>query len=87
MIYFRFLSGMEDPQKSLEYLKQLERKGGEILRDRQEIVALDIRRNEAREGLRALQKSENDKTFFSLGPMLVKMPKPQAEELLKKGRT
>lgn len=76
---------MENPNKSLKHLQELESLGEEILRDRQEIIALDNKRNQNREGLRALSKINNDKAWITLGPLLVKIPKEKAEELLKKG--
>lgn len=76
---------MEDPNKSLKYLQELESLGEEIITDRQEIIALDNRRNQTREGIRALTKTKEDKTWLAVGPLLVKLPKQKAEELLKKG--
>ena len=76
---------MDDQQKLLKHLEQVEQKAGEILTDRQEIVALDIRRNEDRVGMRALQKQKHDKTWITIGPLLVKMSAKAAEELLVKG--
>jgi len=67
----------------LDYLQKLEEKGVEILTDRQEVVALDKRRNDDRVGMRALQKQNHDKTWITVGPLLLKMPANKAEELLK----
>lgn len=77
---------MENPEKSLQYLQELETIGEEILADRQEIIALDRKRNETREGLRELKKIESEKIWFTLGPLLVKHPTNKVKELLKKGR-
>lgn len=77
---------MENPKKSLKYLKELESLGEEILIDRREIIALDNRRNQTREGLRALKKCKDDKTWFVLGPLLMKVPTKLAEDLLTKGK-
>lgn len=76
---------MENPNKSLQYLQELESLGEEILIDRQEIIALDKRRNHTREGLRELKKLKKDKTWFVLGPLLMKCPTKKVEELMKKG--
>ncbi|KAK6630111.1 hypothetical protein RUM44_005662 [Polyplax serrata] len=75
---------MENPEKSLQYLQELETIGEEILADRQEIIALDRKRNETREGLRELKKIESEKIWFTLGPLLVKHPTNKVKELLKK---
>ncbi|EEB15510.1 p53 and DNA damage-regulated protein, putative [Pediculus humanus corporis] len=75
---------MDNPDKSLQYLKELESLGEEILVDRQEIIALDKRRNETREGLRELKNSKVTKTWFALGPLLLKFPTNKVENLLKK---
>lgn len=77
---------MDINQKELlNHLEQVERKAGEILTDRQDIVALDMRRNDDRVGLRALQKQKHDKTWLTVGPILMKMTSKNAEELLLKG--
>lgn len=76
---------MEDAQKELlKHLEQVESKAGEILTDRHEIVALDMRRNDDRVGMRALQKQKHDKTWLTVGPILMKMSAKDAEELLVK---
>lgn len=71
-----------DQQRSLKHIQQVEEKAGEILTDRQEIIALDKRRNDDRVGMRALQKDNCKKTWITIGPLLIKMPSPIAEELL-----
>ncbi|XP_023246882.1 G patch domain and ankyrin repeat-containing protein 1 homolog [Copidosoma floridanum] len=70
-------------QEILDYFQKIEAKGLEILTDRQEVVALDKRRNDDRMGMRALQKQNHDKTWMTVGPILLKMPAKKAEELLK----
>lgn len=79
------LQKMNDQQKLLDHLEQVERKAGEILTDREEIVALDKRRNDDRVGMRALQKESCKKTWITMGPLLLKMPSKTAIELLEKG--
>lgn len=76
---------MKEQQELLQHLEQVEEKAGEILTDRQEIIALDKRRNDDRVGMRALQKANCEKTWMAIGPMLLKMPSKTAEELLLKG--
>ncbi|XP_063994786.1 p53 and DNA damage-regulated protein 1 isoform X2 [Diachasmimorpha longicaudata] len=73
---------MKEQREMLQYLQKLEEKGGEILTDRQEIVALDKRRNDDRVGMRALQKQKSDKCWITVGPLLLKMNSDEAEELL-----
>jgi len=72
-------------QKLLEHLEKVENKAGEILTDRQEIIALDKRRNDNRVGMRTLQKQPEEKIWITIGPLLLKMSSKTAEELLEKG--
>lgn len=72
-------------ERLLQHLEKVENKAGEILTDREEIVALDKRRNDDRVGMRALQKQVHEKTWITVGPLLLKMPSKTAEELLEKG--
>lgn len=74
-------------QRLLQHLEKVENKAGEILTDREEIIALDKRRNDDRVGMRALQKQVHQKTWITVGPLLLKMPSKAAEELLEKGKT
>ncbi|XP_018317510.1 G patch domain and ankyrin repeat-containing protein 1 homolog [Mycetomoellerius zeteki] len=81
----RALRIMADEQhRLLEHLEKVENKAGEILTDREEIVALDKRRNDDRVGMRALQKQLHEKTWITIGPLLLKMSSKAAEELLEK---
>ncbi|XP_018398941.1 PREDICTED: G patch domain and ankyrin repeat-containing protein 1 homolog [Cyphomyrmex costatus] len=73
-----------EQHRLLEHLEKVENKAGEILTDREEIVALDKRRNDDRVGMRALQKQSHEKTWITVGPLLLKMPSKAAEELLEK---
>lgn len=74
-----------DQQKALKHIQKVEEKANEILTDRQEIIALDKRRNNDRVGMRALQKQNCEKLWITIGPLLLKMPSKTAEELLVKG--
>lgn len=77
---------MEESQKErLVYMQKIEEKAAEILTDRQEVIALDKRRNDDRVGMRALQKQKGDKTWITVGPLIIKMKSKDAEELLKEG--
>ncbi|EFN83689.1 p53 and DNA damage-regulated protein 1 isoform X2 [Harpegnathos saltator] len=73
-----------DQQKLLEHLEQVEHKAGEILTDREELIALDKQRNYDRVGMRALEKQSCDKTWITVGPLLLKMSSKAAIELLEK---
>jgi hypothetical protein len=76
---------LENPQHSLEYLEEVERLGEEIVCDKQEVVALDRRRNQNREALRALCQ-DGGKTWLTVGSLLVKIPADKAKELLQQGK-
>ncbi|XP_067007861.1 p53 and DNA damage-regulated protein 1 [Anabrus simplex] len=75
---------LENPQRSLEYLSEVEELGEDILTDRQEIVALDRRRNHNREAIRALTTPSENKAWMTIGSLLVKLPTEKATEVLKK---
>ncbi|XP_054278868.1 p53 and DNA damage-regulated protein 1 [Macrosteles quadrilineatus] len=75
---------MENPKLTLKQLHAAELQADSILRDRAEIVDLDRRRNSNREALRALSKEKGKKTWFTLGPILVKLPVSTASDLLNK---
>lgn len=77
----------DEHERLLQHLEKVENKAGEILTDREEIIALDKRRNDDRVGMRALQKRMHQKTWITVGPLLLKMPSKAAEELLEKGET
>lgn len=58
--------------------------------NKQELVALDKRRQQNREAIRELEKNANNsekKVWTTIGSMLVKMDRAKALELLKKGLT
>ncbi|XP_012277590.1 p53 and DNA damage-regulated protein 1 [Orussus abietinus] len=73
---------LNDQQRLLQHLQGVEKKAGEILTDRQDVVALDRRRNDDRVGMRALQQQKCDKTWITVGPLLLKMSSNEAEKLL-----
>lgn len=78
-----FFQSMDpESEKLFKHLHEVEMKAGEILTDRQEIVALDKRRNDDRVGIRALEKDKFKKTWITVGPLLIKMPSDKAKELL-----
>lgn len=76
---------MENPQKSLKHLQELEKLGEEILSNRLEIITLDKRRNQNREGNRQIKNIREEKSWFVLGPLLVKYSTSKIEKFLKQG--
>lgn len=72
--------------KSLQLLIETERVADQIMQNKQEIIELDKRRQGNREALRAVEKSDERKAWVTVGPMLVKMGKDKAVQLLSKGK-
>ncbi|XP_038208872.1 p53 and DNA damage-regulated protein 1 [Zerene cesonia] len=63
---------MDDQAKSLKYLVSVEKLADEILSDKREIVLLDKRRNQNREALRDLAKTNQKQCWVTVGSVLVK---------------
>lgn len=76
---------MEGTKQTMEILIKTERVADQILQNKQEIIMLDKRRQDTREALRDLTKSDQKKVWITIGSLLVKMNKDKALELLKKG--
>lgn len=76
---------MDGTQKTMELLIASERMADQILQNRQECVALDKRRQETRVAIRDLTKCDDNKTWITVGSLLVKMSKERALDLLMKG--
>lgn len=74
-------------KKPLELLIECERVADKILQNKQEIIALDKRRQSNREAIRNLGKNDQKKTWITIGPMLVKMEKQKSINLLNKGES
>lgn len=72
-------------RKVLEILKDSERLADQVLQNKQEIVELDKRRQSTREAIRDLNKNSDKNIWITIGPILVKMEKQKANDLLKKG--
>jgi hypothetical protein len=73
-------------KKTMDILIATERVADKIIANKQEIIALDRRRQETREAIRNLSKSEGqDKTWITLGSMLVKMKREKAQGIMNKG--
>uniref|UniRef100_A0A0A9YK80 p53 and DNA damage-regulated protein 1 n=1 Tax=Lygus hesperus TaxID=30085 RepID=A0A0A9YK80_LYGHE len=75
---------MENPEKGIKGLTEIEHVANEILRDKSEIVALDKRRNGNREGIRALMKEKKKTSWMAVGPVLIKLRTEKAKTLLEK---
>lgn len=69
----------------LEILKNSERLADQVLQNKQEIIELDKRRQSTREAIRNLDKNDETNVWITVGPILVKMNKNKACNLLKKG--
>ncbi|KAK3907305.1 G patch domain and ankyrin repeat-containing protein 1-like protein, partial [Frankliniella fusca] len=80
----RELINMDNPEKSLLHLTQIEEQAQEILSDREDIVALDKQRNQNREAIRALHKQDKTSAWITVGPLLVKMPIKKVSDTLNK---
>lgn len=76
---------MDDAAKTISLLIETERLADKILQNKQEIVALDKRRQDTREAIRELGKCAGKKAWITVGSMLVEMKKEKALELLQKG--
>lgn len=72
-------------QKVLDILKNSERVADQVLQNKQEILELDKRRQSTREAIRDMGKNTDDNVWITVGPILVKMEKTKASNLLKKG--
>lgn len=75
-----------DLDKSIEVIIKTEELADKILANKHELTVMDKRRQETREALRLMEKSQQEKVWITIGSLLVKMPKEKAVELLKKGR-
>lgn len=78
---------MDDTTKTLNILIETERLADKILQNKQEIVALDKRRQDTREAIREVGKTEEKKAWITVGSMLIEMKKEKALELLQSGKT
>lgn len=75
----------QESQRLLSLLMETERVADQVLQNKMEIVELDKRRQSTREALRDINKSNDKKCWITIGPILVKMEKEKAMQLLKKG--
>ncbi|KFO31491.1 p53 and DNA damage-regulated protein 1 isoform X1 [Fukomys damarensis] len=75
-----------EAERVLRYLVEVEELAEEVLADKRQIVDLDTKRNQNREGLRALQKdlSLSEDVMVCFGSMFIKMPHSQTKEMIEK---
>lgn len=73
---------MDDSQKSLKYLVEVETLAEDILADRRSVVFLDKRRNENREALRSVKGNQEGKVWACIGGTLVKLERETAIRLI-----
>lgn len=73
---------MEDKDKVLKYLVEVEKLAAEILADKHEIIMLDKRRNHNREALRDLLHSGQNSCWVTVGSVLVKHDQETTRTLL-----
>ncbi|XP_036388001.1 p53 and DNA damage-regulated protein 1 isoform X1 [Megalops cyprinoides] len=78
---------MEESQRILKYLTEVEEAAEDVLADKQQIVDLDAKRNRNREALSALrndsQQSE-EKVKVCFGNMFIKLPKATTKQMIQK---
>ena len=81
-----------DPEKVQQIISETERAAQKVLTTKDELSALDFRRQKTREALRALKNeisanknSPEKKMWLSLGNLFVKTETSKAHNLLQKG--
>nr|XP_045011603.1 p53 and DNA damage-regulated protein 1 isoform X2 [Jaculus jaculus] len=74
-----------EAERVLRYLVEVEELAEQVLSDKRQIVDLDTKRNQNREGLRALQKdlSPSD-VMVCFGSMFIRIPHHQTKEMIEK---
>lgn len=86
ILTFSFPFQMADAQV-FEIVYKNEEIADKILGNKQELVNWDKKRQGNREALRELRKSDDKKTWITVGSMLVQMKTPKAIEILEKGKS
>lgn len=76
---------MASSEKIMEILIATEKVADEILSNKQELIALDKRRQEQREAIRDIEKTNEKKIWITIGSMLMKMEREKALKILQKG--
>ncbi|XP_038186095.1 p53 and DNA damage-regulated protein 1 [Arvicola amphibius] len=75
-----------EAERVLRYLVEVEELAEAVLSDKRQIVDLDTKRNQNREGLRALQKdlSVSEDVMVCFGNMFIKMSHPKTKEMIQR---
>ncbi|XP_074868153.1 p53 and DNA damage-regulated protein 1 isoform X2 [Carettochelys insculpta] len=75
-----------EPEFVLRALAEVEELAEEVLAGRRQIVDLDVKRNQNREALRALQKDPDpsEKATVCFGNMFIQLPKSKTKEMIQK---
>uniref|UniRef100_A0A8C8VLG9 P53 and DNA damage regulated 1 n=1 Tax=Pelusios castaneus TaxID=367368 RepID=A0A8C8VLG9_9SAUR len=76
----------QEPEFVLRYLAEVEALAEEVLAGRQQIVDLDLKRNQNREALRALETEPGpaDEAMVCFGNMFIQLPKSKTKEMIQK---
>ncbi|XP_050393451.1 p53 and DNA damage-regulated protein 1 [Patella vulgata] len=78
-------SNLQETDRIVENLAQIEEVAEDILADKQHLIEFDLRRNKTREALRCLQKDKTaKKSWMCVGNMFIKMPRVTAISMLEK---
>lgn len=80
------MNGARIAEKPLKILIDTERVADQVLQSKQEIIELDKRRQSTREALRLVEKSNEKNAWVTVGPILIKMERKKAIEMLTNGR-
>jgi len=83
------LSRVLNMEKTQQFLKETEAAAQDVLITKQDIIAMDQRRQKVREALWALKKDEKQKpdgkTWLSIGSLFVKTRTDKSKNLLERG--
>ena len=67
---------------TLKTVSEIEELAEEILTDRAQIIDYDKKRNGNREALNAVKNNPNNKQWFCVGNMFLKIPEEQVKEII-----
>ena len=81
-------SSQINTEKTQQFIKETEAVAQDIRIIREEMVALDFRRQKTREGFRALKtdSQNNEKAWISLGNLFIKTRTNKAQNIIERGR-
>ncbi|XP_015254726.1 PREDICTED: p53 and DNA damage-regulated protein 1 [Cyprinodon variegatus] len=73
-------------QRVLQYLTEVEEAAEDVLTTKQQIIDLDLKRNQNREALSALKHevSDSEKVKVCFGNMFIKFPKSKTREMIQR---